>query len=369
MTEPLPPREDSQVNGHLTDADLAILADPRLGDAYSGAPGALPNPDRSSDPGSDTRSGARSDKGFGHSPDPSPENEQDPHPERLTDSQPLTDSQRLTDPEHLAQRRHLQLCDTCRAAYDVTERALLALRDPAVLHEPPAGLWDRIAAEIGLPSEVPGASERSAATDAPDAPDAPQASGEDHRIASVTRLPRREPRPGQTRRSLWVPLAAAAVGALLGGAAVAAALSSTGEGPESGAPVAEFPRSESPSAESPVPGPTVVGDATLEPVAAADFSGRAEMVETGEGALELIVEISAAPDPEDGYFEVWLRDEAGTQLISLGTATGETSTFTVPAGIDLSQYPVVDVSHEHFDGDPTHSGTTLAAGPMQDTTS
>jgi hypothetical protein len=112
--------------------------------------------------------------------------------------------------------------------------------------------------------------------------------------------------------------------------------------------------------------PTFLGAASLEPVAAEDFSGRAEMVETEEGLLELTVEVSAAPDPEAGYFEVWLRNEDGSRLQSLGVVTGtESTTFQVPEGLDLSEYPVVDVSHEHFDGDPGHSGTTLAAGPME----
>lgn len=296
MTERLPEWNGSGTDGHLTDEQLAILADPRLGP---------------------------------------PEPAADQIQARL----------------HAAQREHLAQCAPCRAAFEATERALQALRDPAALHEPPAELWDRIAAEIAAtPDRVTdGGFLRGDSTHS-------DVTGDEDRRAPVSELRPRSRRRGSRQASersarrapVWVPLAAAAAGAVLGAAAVAAVL---GQGDAEVQPPAAVP--------------TIVGDATLEPVAAEDFTGRAEMIETAGGDLELTVEISTAPDPESGYFEVWLRDAEGTQLISLGSATGESTTFTVPAGIDLSQYPVVDVSHEHFDGDPTHSGTTLAEGPME----
>ena len=308
MTEQPSPRDGFAANGHLTDEHLAILADPRLS-----APGGADADPADADPA---------------------------HPEIAT------------DPLGAAQREHLALCAPCRAAFEATERALQALRDPAEILEPPAELWDRIAAEIAAsPDQAPDQTRD-------------QTSERRRGEATVTSLnpqDRRRDRRSDSRRGsthgqersrsrLWIPLAAAAAGAVLGGAAVAALLG----------------QEDATQAEPPVAEPTVLGDATLEPVAADDFTGRAEMIETEAGDLELTIEISAAPDPEAGYFEVWLRDEDGTQLISLGAATAGSTTLTVPAGIDLSQYPVVDVSHEHFDGDPSHSGTTLAAGPMQD---
>lgn len=309
MTEQPSPRDGFTANGHLTDEHLAILADPRLAAADD----------------------ADADHG---------------HPDITA------------EPLGAAQREHLALCAPCRAAFEATERALQALRDPAAILEPPAELWDRIAAEIAAsPDQTPDqtrdqTSERrrgEATVTSLNPQDRRRDRRRDRRSDS-----RRRSAPGhggeRSRSRLWIPLAAAAAGAVLGGAAVAALLG----------------QEDATQAEPPVAEPTVLGDATLEPVAAEDFTGRAEMIETEAGDLELTIEISAAPDPEAGYFEVWLRDEDGTQLISLGAATAGSTTFTVPAGIDLSQYPVVDVSHEHFDGDPSHSGTTLAAGPMED---
>ena len=106
----------------------------------------------------------------------------------------------------------------------------------------------------------------------------------------------------------------------------------------------------------------------LQPVTAAPSSSaaRSRSRSTGcsspDGALRLTVDVSEGP--QEGYYEVWLRDEQASRLISLGTVSGQTTTLPVPAGVDLDRFPVVDVSQEEFDGDPSHSGVTLAAGAM-----
>lgn len=219
-----------------------------------------------------------------------------------------------------AQAKHLASCANCRRALEHTIRVLTALHAPVEIFQPPEELWDRIATEI-------------------------QDTGDDHQVDD-DRVAVLRPRES---RSWRVPLAAAASGALIGGAAVAAVMMSQDDAPET-----------DPSTTA-----TVIGEATLEPIAADEFTGNAEMVQTAEGTLELTVEITTAPDEEDGYFELWLRDEEASRLFSLGAVTPGSTTFDVPAGVDLSDYPVVDVSHEHFDGDPGHGGVTLAAGPME----
>lgn len=217
------------------------------------------------------------------------------------------------------QAQHLMACSDCRQALDTTERVLTALRSSVPIEQPPAELWDRIAA--GMKEEPAEAAAPSQA----------------------------QP-PVSPARSGWpVTLAAAAVGALLGGAAV-------------GGVVLTMDRQDD---DPPETANTVIGEAVLEPVAAEEFSAQAEMVETAEGTMELTVQITSAPDAADGYFELWLRDEEASRLQSLGTVGTGSTTFEVPSGLDLEQYPVVDVSHEHFDGDPGHGGVTLGAGPME----
>jgi hypothetical protein len=43
---------------------------------------------------------------------------------------------------------------------------------------------------------------------------------------------------------------------------------------------------------------------------------------------------------------------------------GAEGRFDLPDGLDLTQFPVVDVSEEHFDGDPAHSGDSVVRGPL-----
>lgn len=257
---------------------------------------------------------------------------------------------------------HLADCAACQAAVAATERVIAALHSPVTVEEPPPGLWDRIAADLdtesGSDAHEDGADKTvhaqfpaagSSATNVADADQDsrsdPAGGSDDSTTAQVHQL---QPRSEARRAPWWGVFAAAAAGLLVGGAVIAGILDQdTGE------------------EDVPVAG-SAVGGATLEPVEADDFSGQAEMVEMDDGSMELTIEISSAPDPAEGYFEVWLRDDEASQLISLGAVTADSTTLQVPAGIDLTEYPVVDVSHEHFDGDPGHSGVTLAAGPMED---
>jgi len=106
----------------------------------------------------------------------------------------------------------------------------------------------------------------------------------------------------------------------------------------------------------------MVGEAVLVPATQDDVHGTARMVVSDADGEQLVVSVSDLP--ADGYYEVWLRDEAASRLISLGTVSSTTTTLPVPPGVDLSRFPIVDVSQERFDGDPSHSGVTVAAGPM-----
>jgi hypothetical protein len=240
---------------------------------------------------------------------------------------------------------HLILCSECRETLAATIRVLDAMQDPVELEEPPPELWDRIAADLGSDFAADTTASGTAASDADTntaAAEPPSADAGEERSTVHYLRPRRT-------ISWWTPLAAAASGLLIGGAAVAGILLSQND--------AEDP--------PPVAATTVIGEATLEPVAADEFSGAAAMVETEQGTLEITVEITSAPEATDGYFELWLRDEDASRLHSLGAVRPGTTTIEVPVGIDLGEYPVVDVSHEHFDGDPAHGGVTLAAGAME----
>ncbi len=61
---------------------------------------------------------------------------------------------------------------------------------------------------------------------------------------------------------------------------------------------------------------------------------------------------------------MWLSDRNVERLVSLGTMTGDRASFPIPEGLDLDEYVIVDVSREHFDGDPTHSGDSIVRGTL-----
>jgi hypothetical protein len=105
----------------------------------------------------------------------------------------------------------------------------------------------------------------------------------------------------------------------------------------------------------------VVASATLERLQG-DGSGTAELVDTGD-ALQLRLDTEGL-DGGDGFLEVWVIDEGVTQLVSLGPERSD-GVYDLPPGLDPQAFPVVDISAEPLDGDPTHSGESLLRGQLQ----
>ena len=73
------------------------------------------------------------------------------------------------------------------------------------------------------------------------------------------------------------------------------------------------------------------------------------MLETPDG---LVVRVDARSlPPSSGFHEVWLLDADATKLVSLGALpSGSVGTFTIPPGVELAEFPVVDISLEPYDG-------------------
>ena len=61
---------------------------------------------------------------------------------------------------------------------------------------------------------------------------------------------------------------------------------------------------------------------------------------------------------------MWLLKPDVSGLVSLGMLDGTTGEFAVPAGLDLAEFPVVDVSDEPLDGEPAHSGVSVVRGAL-----
>lgn len=92
-------------------------------------------------------------------------------------------------------------------------------------------------------------------------------------------------------------------------------------------------------------------------------AGSAIVEEKADGSLVLRVELSADAAP-DTYREVWLITSDASALVSLGVLDGTSATLPVPAGVDLRDYVLVDISQEPVDGDPTHSGDSIVRGEL-----
>lgn len=232
----------------------------------------------------------------------------------------------LGEPLPAADRAHLADCADC--AREVASLAATVAVGRAAGGEPPVpapdAVWERIRGELGLdPALVPAADHAGPAPAAEPAPAAVRS-------------------PGAPRgRSRFVALAAAAglvVGAAGGGLVVAAT------------------RDDGPAE------PSVLAEAVLDALPGWSATGDALVEEEPDGRRTLVVRL--AGDEGDGFREVWLLDRDATRLVGLGVLDGDEGRFSIPVGLDLDDYALVDVSAEQFDGDPSHSGDSILRGEL-----
>lgn len=110
--------------------------------------------------------------------------------------------------------------------------------------------------------------------------------------------------------------------------------------------------------------PVVVASATLDAFPNwAGSSGDAVVEETSTGSRIVTVSLDA-PETSGGFREVWLISSDTSRLVSLGIVYGATGTFTIPDGVDLARYDLVDISEEAIDGNPAHSGDSIVRGQL-----
>ncbi len=93
-----------------------------------------------------------------------------------------------------------------------------------------------------------------------------------------------------------------------------------------------------------------------------DGAGEATLIRQDSGDLALDLDLPDLPET-DGVYEIWMIDGSINEMVSLGTASGD-GTYAIPAGVDPSALPVVDLSVEPRDGDPTHSGQSILRGTL-----
>jgi hypothetical protein len=241
------------------------------------------------------------------------------------------------DPETLALRSlgeaaggaevdaHLATCRQCQDELASLRGLVMTATTggPAPLSSPAPQVWDRIVAELA--DDLHPATQSGAET----TQDAP--------LAPVTPLvPRQRVRP-----ATWM-LAAAGIGGIVIGGVATAALTS-------------------PSSQ---PTTSVEASTALTPLPDWDATGTAELTVTPDGQQVLQVSVDTLSSLEGGYEEVWLIDRDVKGMVSLGPLEGSSGSFVIPEGVDVSEFPIVDVSLEPADGEPTHSGNSIVRGTL-----
>ena len=272
------------------------------------------------------------------------------------------------DPERLAlmalgertpgDEHHLRGCLRCQAELVRFSRVVAVARDggePGPLETPPPGLWVRVAAATGA-----GLQGDAVAGDAPH-PARPVGDSSSQPVRpDGDRGPQRgrsaddaSAKPVRAPRWPWWRRPALAAAGLVAAVAIAAG---------AWAGVRELTRSPGP----PAPQATVVARIALRPLP--EFpqwraaSGTAVMA-TGPAGQQLTVALNA-PD-RSGFYEVWLLARDGHSMISLGDlGPGHHGTFTMPPGVDLSNFSRVDVSLQAFNGSTAHSRTSVVRGSL-----
>lgn len=223
------------------------------------------------------------------------------------------------------EREHVQACPACADAMAYVRRQLLRIHDAGASAEdiPPPSVWEgihrRLDLDEGLRADplapVPGSTSVAGA-------------------------------PGSRRgvRHRRVLIGAAAVVVVAGGvwSSLSAMHGSTSDAPD--------------------PKPWTIATAHLAPIGAHADSGNVRLDLMPDGERILVVHCSGTT--ARGYREVWLLTADATGMVSLGSMEGADDEFRLPDDVDIASLPVVDISSEPDDGDPTHSGVSIVRGSL-----
>lgn len=212
---------------------------------------------------------------------------------------------------------HVQECSRCQSRLDQLSAVVSVTRTLTPEdrpQSPPDSVWAGIASELELSTTS----------------------------ASVTSLSAARARRGGGR--WWLMAAAAAVLGIVVGSAVTLGVQGSGSGAGSAG--------------------TVIAQGQLAPIGDSGLQGTAA-VHTVDGQSVLVVSVPKLPSAGAGYYEVWMATPDTSTMVAMGTLNpGQEGRFPIPSGLDPKEYPVVDVSVEQFDGDNTHSATSLVRGRL-----
>lgn len=237
---------------------------------------------------------------------------------------------------------HLRDCASCAVDFEGLRRTVVAAKlgpDAAALKPPGPQVWAGIHRALGLSTAV-AADPLGSRTPPVSGPASTPPANTPTPLRSRAERTGRAQEPGGgsgwfRRPGVW--LAAAAALALLS----AGVFWSVQQNPSAVTPLAR---------------------AELAPLDQHSASGSAKVIEAKDG--QRLLEVQLDKNEARGYQEVWLIAPDLSRLVSLGVMNSDSGTFAVPAGLDLGQFPIVDVSDEPVDGDPAHSGVSIVRGTL-----
>lgn len=110
-------------------------------------------------------------------------------------------------------------------------------------------------------------------------------------------------------------------------------------------------------------GRSILSETELASLGTQERFGTATLVDE-DGAIRLDIDLAERLVAEEGqFFELWIIDTQVEGMYSLGPISSDGS-YSVPSGIDVSEFPIVDISVEPDDGNPAHSGTSVYRGTL-----
>jgi hypothetical protein len=244
---------------------------------------------------------------------------------------------------------HIARCAAC--GQEVTDLGHLSqvgrtISDHFTLETPSPEVWDRIRAQLGFdpefssdlvpaPDLVPPDDLSSLTPLTPTRPLSVVRSTGDDEVPGPERLD--QPRPNRRR---VLSLALAAVLALLAGIGGTLAWQHYADKD------------------------TVVSSAPLQALPAwSGAQGTATLEEDAAGNKVLVISM-VTPRPVDGIQQVWLADATATDMTPIGPLSQPAQRFPLPKDLDVSRFPVIDISVQQPGGDPAHSGNSIVRGTL-----
>lgn len=235
----------------------------------------------------------------------------------------------LNEPLDRQSLEHLQSCGICSAEIEELKGVVSLARSgepDTLLETPDSSVWLAIEKELGLPEEL-----RARALGI----------GTQNTGQALDLTAARESKGRRSERPIPVAWLAAAAGVgVVAGAGITWGI----------------------QAVNPSDSEEVVAQVELAPLPGYEAEGQATLTVADSGNQSLDVTMSG--EEPDGYRQVWLIAPDLEQMHSIGLLEGERGSFAVPADIDLTQFPIVDVSDEPLDGNPAHSGVSMVRGTI-----